>query len=454
MRDIKKIVTILLIVCFIIAAAGCNKQPEVDCKPVCEAFFADLKEGNASKLLAYCDPSETTVDDLNNLIRPSGLNEAQNAYLDAIRKTNDFTIQDPVYDYEAKTATVFVAFYQADYTASEAKAAKDLASFESALTSIPNKIQTLNVTVDFSGETQKIVDPKTIIETVYAFTSAENNVMPGKLKDYCQKGEFILAPERIYTNAKELGIRVTFDKALFGCSFVPAIRYYVLKGDEVIYTSDDMEISEEVVRMDLTKEMAGDSSYNESGFLTEGIYTFKVTDDKDNEIISMNCRVQNKAYEKETVSFKNLKNDYYLSNLVFDFKDEDMKTNVFEFKSGWWDYDGTSVGKSAFGSNTKTLGFSLAVNPDVTGELYYDYFYSKDADFKGINVEQPLSSASCKPSVYEDQTCYNLDYTAEKFEPGFYGIVVYSDSSKTHIVMTAACIVVKESSTEVKGSGA
>lgn len=452
MRDIKRIVSILLTVCIIIAAAGCNKQPEVDVRPVCEAFFTDLKEGNASKLITYCDPSETTVDDLNSLIRPSGLNEEQNAYLDAIRKTNDFTIQDPVYDYEAKTATVFVAFYQADYEAPEVRSAKDLASFETALTSIPNKIQTLNVTVDFSGETQKIVDPKAIIDAVYAFTSAENNVMPGKLKDYCLKGEFILAPERIYTNAKELGIRVTFDKKLLGYGFVPGIRYYVLKGDEVLYTSDDMKITEEVIRMDLTKDMAGGSSYNDSGFLVEGVYTFKVTDDRNDEIISMNCRVQNKTYEKETVAFKNLKNDYYLSNLVFDFNDEDMKTNVYEYKSGWWDYDGTSVGKSAFGSNTKTLGFSLAVNTDVTGELYYDYFYSKDADFKGINVEQPLSSASCKPSVYEDQTCYNLDYTAEKFEPGFYGIVVYSDASKTHIVMTAACIVVKESSTEVKGT--
>ena len=452
MRDIKRIFSILLVFCIIIAACGCNKNPDVDVRPVCEAFFADLKEGNASKLITYCDPSETTVEDINSVIRPSGLNEEQYAYLDAIKKTNDFSIQDPVYDYEAKTAAVFVTFYQADYSSQEVQAAKDFASYEAALTSVQNKIQTLNVTVDFSGETQKILEPKVLIDAVYAYTSAENNVMPGRLKDFCQKGEFVLAPERIYTNAKEIGIRVTFNKDLFGYSFVPAIRYSVLRGDEVLYTSDAMEIDEEVMRFDLTKELAGDSSYNGNGFLSEGVYTFKVADDRDNEIISMKCRVWNKTYEKETVTFQNLKKDHYLSNLVFDFKDEDMKKITYEYKSGWWDYDGTSVGKSAFGSNTKTLGFSLAVNKDQTAEFYYDYFYSKDADFKGINVEQPLSSASCKPSVYDDQTCYNLDYTAEKFEPGFYGIVVYSDASKTHIIMTAACIVVKESSVDVKGA--
>ena len=452
MRDIKRIISGLLTVCIIITAAGCNKQQSVDVRPLCETFFNDVKEGNASKLLSYFEPSEITSEELNAVIRPSGLNEEQYAYLDAIKKTMAFTVQDPVYDMESKQATVFVSYYLADYSSQEVTSAKDFASLETALASAQNNIQTLNVSVDFSGDTQKILEPKVLIDTVYAYTSAENDVMPGKLKDYCTKGEFVLAPERVYTNAAELGVRITFNKDLFGYRFVPGIRYSVSADDEVLYTSDVFAVSEEVMRLDLTKDMTDGSAYNDSGFLKDGVYTFTVTDDRGNEIITMKCRVQNKTYEKEEITFQNLKKDHYLSNLVFDFKDEDMKTNAYIYKSGWWDYDNTSVGKSAFGSNTKTLGFSLAVNKDITTELYYDYYYSKDADFKGIKDAEPLCSSSCKPSVYDDQSCYDLDYTAEKFEPGFYGIVVYSDASKTHIVMTAACIVVKESSTEVKGT--
>ena len=452
MRDIKRIISGLLTVCIIITAAGCNKQQAVDVRPLCESFFNDVKEGNASKLLSYFDSTDTTADELNAVIRPSGLNEEQYAYLDAVKKTMSFTVQDPVYDMEAKKATVFVSYYLADYSAEEVTSAKDFASFEAALASAQNNIQTLNVTVDFSGDTQKISDPKTLIDTVYAYTSAGNDVMPGKLKDYCLKGEFVLAPERVYTNAKELGIRITFNKDLFGYRFVPGIRYSVSRDDSVLYASDVLTVSEEVMRLDLTKDMTDDSAYNDSGLLTEGVYTFTVTDDRGNEIITMKCRVQIKTYKKEEISFQNLKKDHYLSNLVFDLKDEDMKTNTYVYKSGWWDYDSTSVGKSAFGSDTKTLGFSLAVNKDITGELYYDYYYSKDADFKGIKEAQPVCSSSCKPSVYDDQSCYDLDYSAEKFEQGFYGLVVYSDASKTHIVMTAACIVVKETSKEVKGT--
>ena len=93
----------------------------------------------------------------------------------------------------------------------------------------------------------------------------------------------------------------------------------------------------------------------------------------------------------------------------------------------------------------------MSVNADIEKELYYDYYYSKDSDFKDINKAKPVYSGSCKPTVYEDQSCYDLDYSAEKFEPGFYGLVVYSDASKTHIVLTAACIVVKETSQAVNG---
>ena len=88
----------------------------------------------------------------------------------------------------------------------------------------------------------------------------------------------------------------------------------------------------------------------------------------------------------------------------------------------------------------------------MTDELFYDYYYSKDPDFKGINEAQPVYSSSCRPTVYDDQACYDLDYASEKFDPGFYGIAVYSDASKTHMIMTAACIVVKESSADIKGN--
>ena len=454
MRDIKRIISVLLTLCLLFSLASCKTKNEqtVDVTPLCEEFCNAVKEGNASKLITYLDPSEVTLDGLNEIIRPKGLNEQQNAYLDAIKNTTTYTVQEPIYDNDSKTATVFLSWRQADYASKASLDAKDPASFEAALASSESKLMTLKVTVDYSDGKQKIDGAKNVIDVIYAYTSQENKVMPGNLKDYYVNGEFVLAPERLYKNVKEIGVRLKFNKSLFGFRFVPGITYTVSRDDEVLYKSDVIGLTDEVLRLDLTDNMAGASSLNEDGFLLGGIYTFRVADDRDNEIVSLKCRVETKTYEKEQFTFKNLKNDYYLSNLVFDFKDEDMKATTYLYNSGWWDYDKTSVGKSAFGSNTKTLGFSLAVNKDTTAELYYDYYYSKEADFKGLDVSKPAFSSKAKPKNYEDQSCYDLDYTAEKFEPGFYGLVVYSDASKKHIVFTAACIVVKETSSVVKST--
>ena len=37
-------------------------------------------------------------------------------------------------------------------------------------------------------------------------------------------------------------------------------------------------------------------------------------------------------------------------------------------------------------------------------------------------------------------------FTPEELKPGYYGLVVYGDASKKHIVFQAACLVVKETS--------
>ena len=172
--------------------AGCKNQTQqtVDVTPICESFCTDVKEGNASKLMSYMDPSETTVEEIEKIVSPKGLNEQQKAYLDAIKQSTVYTVQEPIYDYESKTATVFLSWHQAEYDSSAVAQAKDFTSFETALASSESKLMTLKVTVDFSGETQKISGAKNVVEVIYAYTSAENNIMPGKLKDYYLKSEF------------------------------------------------------------------------------------------------------------------------------------------------------------------------------------------------------------------------------------------------------------------------
>ena len=450
MRVFKRTLAALLIVCSVFSFFGCNREQQtVQVTPLCTEFCEAVKAADTAKLITYFD-SSVTEDKLKSIIVPKDANEELEFYLETIRESVSYNVQEPVYDKESKTATVFLSWQIADYTSEAFLSATSFSKLREAIAETPPKIITVSVNVDCSGETPRIVNPMDVLEAVYAYTAEETNIMPGTLKDYYQSEKWVLNPKGEYSNTYEIGVKVTFKDDLSSFRFVPGIRYTVLKGEEELFKSNALDLENGSAQLMYTPE-AGDKVLNEDGFISEGEYKFVLTDEHGNEIKVLTCDVKTKTLEKEEISFKNNKKDYYLSNLVFDYKDDNLMTNSYVFKSGWWDYEGTSVGKSAFGSNTKTLGFSIAVNKDYKTELYYDYYYSKDSDFKNINKATPLYSASCKPTEYDDQSCYDLDYKADKFEPGFYGLVVYSDASKRHIVLTAACIVVKENSKDVLG---
>ena len=401
--------------------------------------------------MAFINDPGITEDDLKKVMDPPDLNREQEAFLQEVKASTSYEVAQAIYDKELNTVSVTIFWNQADIYAESVQTAETMADLKTAIAQTPARVITTLAVVDLSGETPVLRDPKNVFDAVYEYTSADNRIMPGLLSDYYTDGSWVLAPKGVYTNTEEIGVRLNFNKELSNYSCVPGIIYTVARGDDILLASDVLTLEDNSIRLDFNKDLAGADCFNEDGFLKAGTYTIMVFDEHSEEIGAFKCTVENEDIEKDEISFKDHKNDYYLSELVYEFCDSDLMANSFVYKSGWWDYDGTSIGKSAFGSNTKTLGFSLAVSPDNEAELYYEYYFSEKSSFSGINEAEPLFEGSCKPSLYDDQACYDLDYTAEELKPGFYGLVVYSDHSRKHIVFTAACLVVKETSGDVIG---
>ena len=441
----------LLVACILFQFCGCssdnNTQSEI-ARAYCESFCEDVKSGYAGKIMNYMNSSEITEAELKEMISPSGLNKEQEAFSNAIKDSINYKVQDPVYDYKAKTATVYLSWEQADYNCEEAVSAVTVLDFKAAIARAPSNIITVPVTVDLNGDTPRIVNPRDVVDAVYAYNSAENGIMPGLLSDYYQKGELLPAPKGEYSNVKEVGIKIDFKKELSSYRFVPGIICVVSKGKDVLYTSDIISLTGDTYKLSYTAEMAGPKGVNEDGYLSAGKYSFMVFDAYSNEITGFECDVKTVAIEKDIVEFEDFKKDHYISESVYEFKDDDLKGEAFANKSGWWDYDNTSVGKSAFGSETKIIGFSLAVSQDNESELYYDYYYSEESDFGDLSELKPVYQGSCKPTLYKDQACYDLDYSGS-IKPGFYGLVVYDNASRKHVVFTAACIVLEETSKDL-----
>ena len=446
----KSIVSLLLAGVMLLSLCACdskdrNEEAALFANTYCEA----VKSGDIAKIEPFIGEAQD-LEEIKSLLEPEDLNSEQKAYFDAISYTFDYSFSEVNYDKELKSCFVSYVWTVGSYYSDAAKNADNLADFKAALAS-SDKIQIpVVLEVDVSGEEMKIKNGKFLVQAIYAFEDAENNVMPGLLSDFYTDGDWVLAPNGSYTNTKEIGVRINFDKELFNYRFVPGYMYTVAYGNDVILVSDILKIEEESVRMDLTAEIAGSDYVNEYGFLIDGTYTIIVFDEHSKEIATFICAVKTEEIEKEDIEFEDHKKDYYLSNLVYEFKDSDMMGESYVYMTGWWDYDGTSVGKSAFASNTTTIGFSLAVSSENETELYYEYYYSEESDFGNIEEDGPLFESSCKPTIYQDQACYDLDFTpSDAFEPGFYGLVVYSDATRSHIVLVASCIVVEETSDDV-----
>ena len=451
MRNIKNsCVAIVLVLSVILSVCGCNNTNNStdEAKVVCASFCEAVRSGDTAKLVTYFNDPAMTEAALSEIITVPDQNSEQAEYYEALKSSLVYNLEEPVYDKDSKTATVITVWGIGNYQSEAAMAAKDIQSFKNAIATDP-KIVTVKLSLDMSGEIPVLVNPKDVVDAVYSFNTFDPNIMPGLLSEYYTGGELVLAPKGVYTNTDSIGVRINFSKELKNYRFVPGVIYSVVRGSDPVYTSSPVALEDNSIRLDLTTEMVDPSFVNRDGYLLAGNYTIFVFDEHSKDIASFECTVENKDIEKDEISFEDYKKDHYLTTLVYDVNDEDIITHTYMYNTGWWDYDGTSVGKSAFASNTKTLGFSLAVSKDNDKELFYEYYYAEESDFSDIG-DKPVFMSSCKPTIYDDQACYDLDYTpTDSLEPGFYGLVVYSDASKKHILFTAACMVVEETSGDV-----
>ena len=449
-KTISVFIVLALTASMLFSVCGCNsKQKSAEALSFCTAFCEDVKSGDAGRLITYFNDNEITEGELKEIITPSGSNSEEKEVLASIKETTDYKVQEPVYDPKAKTATAYVSWEQADYNSDQVTSSASLSGLKTAVKSAPLNIITVCVTVDLSGDIPKIINPKEVIDAVYAFNTADLGIMPGLVSDYYTSGDWVLAPKGVYTNTKEIGVRLDFKKEMTKYKYVPGYIYTVAKGDKVLLTSEINRFENNSIRLDFTADMAGPEVLNEDGFLKADTYTVTVFDEHSNDIASFKCEVKNEEVEKEEIELEEYSDDHYLSELVYEFKDSDLMGKTFVYNSGWWDYDDTSIGKSAFGSDTTVLGFSLAVSEDNDVELYYEYYYSEEADFEDISGSEPVYQRSCKPSMYQDLVCYDFDYSSGDIEPGYYALVVYGDAAKKHIVFTAACMVVEETSADI-----
>lgn len=117
----------------------------------------------------------------------------------------------------------------------------------------------------------------------------------------------------------------------------------------------------------------------------------------------------------------------------------DSGFNDYIVEAKWWDYDGTMSDPGIYNTETKTLAFSIEVNDDAEGDIYYAYYYSKNKRFGSEDLSNPIYKDTISALEYGDGNAfYNAD-CSKKIKKGYYLVVVASDSklNKPYIVAYA-----------------
>ncbi len=140
----------------------------------------------------------------------------------------------------------------------------------------------------------------------------------------------------------------------------------------------------------------------------------------------------------------------YLNSYTYEITDEEFEGLVNTDLSSWWDYSDTSVGLSAYASDSSVLGFSLVTDKWSDDSLYYAFYFTEDGTFSEENENlEPVFVNRVALIQYSDFASYDIDVKPEMLLPGYYCFIVSKDSSFENIVMEGSCLVVSETMEEV-----
>ena len=280
--------------------------------------------------------------------------------------------------------------------------------------------------------------------TVTDVTEIEDSETQFTLSSYVKDSYWLGSDSDDFENVSYLSLVVDLDESVLNSDVVPSYYYSVSKDGEQLFMSDLVVLEGAVINCTFGTN-AGD-------LLPTGSYSVICFDENGAVITSASADVVETPIIAPAMDedWEPYDDDEYLNSNTFSFLDEDYEGNVNIDKTCWWDYSDTSVGLSAYASDSDVIGFSLVLNDLSEEELYYAFYFTEDGSFseKDENLE-PIFVNRVGLSQYADFASYDIDVKPGKILPGYYYFLVAKDSDFNSIVMDGSCLVVPETMAEI-----
>ena len=266
------------------------------------------------------------------------------------------------------------------------------------------------------------------------------------LSSYVKNSYWLGSESDEFENVSYLSLVVDMDEAVMEADFVPCYFYSVSKDGEQVFVSEVVTMEEAVINCTFGT-VDGD-------LLSTGTYSVTCFDENGAVIAGATASVV-----ETPIVAPDMKEDWYpydddeyLNSNTYSVNDEEFVALVNTALTCWWDYSDTSVGLSAYASDSDVIGFSLVLNEWTDKELYYAFYFTEDGNFseKDDNI-QPIFVNRVGLSQYADFVSYDIDVKPAKKLPGYYYFIVSEDSDFSNILMEGSCLVVEETMDEISG---
>ena len=264
------------------------------------------------------------------------------------------------------------------------------------------------------------------------------------LSDYVTDSYWLGSETGEFENISFLSMVVNIDDSVFNSGETPSYYYSVSKDGEQVFLSDTVVMEEAVINCTFgteTGELLPNGTYSVTCFDADGAIIAGLTANVvETPIVAPQMTEDWTPYD----------DDEYLNSSTYTI-DEEYAELVNTELTNWWDYSDTSVGLSAYASDTEVLGFSLVMNEWNSKDLYYAFYFTDDGNFSEEDENlDPIFVNRVGLSQYNDFASYDIDVKPDKVLPGYYYFIVSDDSDFSNIVMEGSCLVVQETMAELE----
>ncbi|MBR5358724.1 MAG: hypothetical protein IK128_05895 [Clostridiales bacterium] len=263
------------------------------------------------------------------------------------------------------------------------------------------------------------------------------------LSSYVKDSYWLGSETGEFENTSYLSLVVNIDDSVFDSGETPSYYYSVSKDGEQVFLSDLVLIEEGPINCTFGTD-TGD-------LLPTGTYSVTCFDQDGAIIAGLSANVVETPIvaPQMTEDWSPYDDDEYLNSNTYSI-DEDYAELVNAELTNWWDYSDTSVGLSAYASDSDVLGFSLVMNEWTDEELYYAFYFTDDGSFseKDENLD-PIFVNRVGLTQYNDFASYDIDVKPGKVLPGYYYFIVSDDSEFSNIIMEGSCLVIQETMAEL-----